>query len=148
MRPHKDGVKQSPLWIGDGTPEGYSAMAKTVGYPCAIAAKMVLTGEIQDKGMVVPMAQHIYRYMKMNAGTHNFVSGHTCQAIITIQFQSHTTAQSWTDWRKRALLIANQSRASNSNSETSFGLAQYRPKASLNQKKLQLLVYNLLSSRF
>jgi len=46
---------------GDGTDEGYSAMAKTVGYPCAIAAKMVLTGEIQDKGMVVPMAQHIYR---------------------------------------------------------------------------------------
>jgi alpha-aminoadipic semialdehyde synthase len=46
---------------GDGTDEGYSAMAKTVGYACAIAAKMVLTGEIQDKGMVVPMAQHIYR---------------------------------------------------------------------------------------
>ena len=47
--------------LGDGTSDGYSAMAKTVGYPCAIAAKMVLTGEIQDKGMVVPMAQHIYR---------------------------------------------------------------------------------------
>ena len=54
-------VKTAILNLGDGTPDGYSAMAKTVGYPCAIAAKMVLTGEIQDKGMVVPMAQHIYR---------------------------------------------------------------------------------------
>ena len=27
-------------------------MAKTVGYPCAIATKMVLDGEIQKRGMV------------------------------------------------------------------------------------------------
>ena len=27
-------------------------MAKTVGYPCAIATKMVLDGEIQRRGMV------------------------------------------------------------------------------------------------
>ena len=27
-------------------------MAKTVGYPCAIATKMVLDGEIQRTGMV------------------------------------------------------------------------------------------------
>uniref|UniRef100_A0A023GM86 Putative lysine-ketoglutarate reductase/saccharopine dehydrogenase n=1 Tax=Amblyomma triste TaxID=251400 RepID=A0A023GM86_AMBTT len=43
-----------------GDPNGYSAMAKTVGYPAAIAAKMVLQGEIQAKGMVLPFAQEIY----------------------------------------------------------------------------------------
>ena len=34
------------------TLQGYTAMAKTVGYPCAIATKMVLDGEIQRSGMV------------------------------------------------------------------------------------------------
>ncbi|KAH8032636.1 hypothetical protein HPB51_026089 [Rhipicephalus microplus] len=43
-----------------GDPNGYSAMAKTVGYPAAIAAKMILQGEIQGKGMVLPFAQEIY----------------------------------------------------------------------------------------
>jgi len=44
-----------------GDPKGYTAMAKTVGYPCAIATKMVLDGEIQKKGMVLPFTQDIYR---------------------------------------------------------------------------------------
>ena len=42
---------------------GYSAMAKCVGYPAAIAAKMVLQEEIQSKGMVVPMKSEIYHPM-------------------------------------------------------------------------------------
>jgi len=42
---------------------GYSAMARTVGYPTAIATKMVLDGEIQTKGMVLPFSQGIYRPM-------------------------------------------------------------------------------------
>jgi len=46
-----------------GEPEGYTAMAKTVGYPCAIATKMVLDGEIQKKGAVLPFSQDIYRPM-------------------------------------------------------------------------------------
>ena len=44
-----------------GDPEGYTAMAKTVGYPCAIATKMVLDGEIQKSGMVLPFSQDIYK---------------------------------------------------------------------------------------
>lgn len=44
-----------------GTPFQYSAMAATVGFPTAIAAKMVLEGEIQEKGMVLPLTQDIYR---------------------------------------------------------------------------------------
>lgn len=46
-----------------GDSNGYSAMAKTVGYPAAIATKMVLESEIQTKGMVVPLSQEIYKPM-------------------------------------------------------------------------------------
>jgi alpha-aminoadipic semialdehyde synthase len=42
---------------------GFSAMAKTVGYPAAIASRMVLEGEIQNKGMIVPLKPEIYRPM-------------------------------------------------------------------------------------
>merc|ERR1711941_116233 len=44
-----------------GDPNGYTAMAKTVGYPCAIATKMVLDEEIQRTGMVLPFSQDIYK---------------------------------------------------------------------------------------
>uniref|UniRef100_A0A8C3T980 Aminoadipate-semialdehyde synthase n=1 Tax=Chelydra serpentina TaxID=8475 RepID=A0A8C3T980_CHESE len=43
-----------------GDDKGYSAMAKTVGYPTAIAARMVLDGEIDTKGMVIPLTKNIY----------------------------------------------------------------------------------------
>ncbi|XP_030622605.1 alpha-aminoadipic semialdehyde synthase, mitochondrial [Chanos chanos] len=43
-----------------GDPNGFSAMAKTVGYPAAIAARMVLNGELNIKGLVVPMTKNIY----------------------------------------------------------------------------------------
>lgn len=44
-----------------GDSGGYSAMAKTVGYPAAIATKMILDGEIQDRGMILPFSPEIYR---------------------------------------------------------------------------------------
>ncbi|KAI4874970.1 hypothetical protein NFI96_032979 [Prochilodus magdalenae] len=43
-----------------GDPKGFSAMAKTVGYPAAIAARMLLNGELNTKGLVVPLAKNIY----------------------------------------------------------------------------------------
>ncbi|KAG1658196.1 Alpha-aminoadipic semialdehyde synthase, mitochondrial [Nymphon striatum] len=43
-----------------GDVDGFSGMAKTVSYPAAIATKMVLEGEIQQPGMVVPMTKDIY----------------------------------------------------------------------------------------
>jgi len=49
--------------VNYGDPNGYTAMAKTVGYPCAIATKMVLDGEIQKKGAVLPFTKDIYRPM-------------------------------------------------------------------------------------
>ncbi|XP_015187447.1 PREDICTED: alpha-aminoadipic semialdehyde synthase, mitochondrial [Polistes dominula] len=45
---------------GDAT-TGHSAMARTVGYPAAIAVKMILDGEIQQRGMVLPFTPDIYR---------------------------------------------------------------------------------------
>lgn len=48
---------------GQSSSDGYSAMARTVGYPAAIATKMLLDGEIQRKGMVLPFTQDIYRPM-------------------------------------------------------------------------------------
>ncbi|XP_054290330.1 alpha-aminoadipic semialdehyde synthase, mitochondrial-like isoform X1 [Macrosteles quadrilineatus] len=51
----------SMVEYGDG--RGTTAMARTVGLPAAIAAKMVLDGEIQEQGMVYPLAPHIYRPM-------------------------------------------------------------------------------------
>ncbi|XP_071316124.1 alpha-aminoadipic semialdehyde synthase, mitochondrial isoform X2 [Trachinotus anak] len=43
-----------------GDPSGFSAMAKTVGYPAAIAARMVLDGDISTKGLVLPMTKEVY----------------------------------------------------------------------------------------
>lgn len=38
-------------------------MALTVGFPAAIAAKMIVDGEIQERGSVLPLAPDIYRPM-------------------------------------------------------------------------------------
>ncbi|XP_061108202.1 alpha-aminoadipic semialdehyde synthase, mitochondrial-like [Conger conger] len=43
-----------------GDPNGYSAMAKTVGYPAAIVSRMVLDEEIDTKGLVTPLIKKIY----------------------------------------------------------------------------------------
>ena len=48
---------------GSSEPEGYTAMAQTVGFPCAIATRMVLDKEIQRKGMVLPFTKDIYKPM-------------------------------------------------------------------------------------
>ncbi len=40
-------------------------MSKTVGYPCAIAARMVLDREIQDTGSILPKKKDIYKPMLM-----------------------------------------------------------------------------------
>ncbi|XP_049749824.1 alpha-aminoadipic semialdehyde synthase, mitochondrial isoform X1 [Elephas maximus indicus] len=43
-----------------GDINGFSAMAKTVGLPTAMAAKMLLYGEIQAKGLMGPFSKAIY----------------------------------------------------------------------------------------
>ncbi|MCP3675115.1 MAG: saccharopine dehydrogenase, partial [Gammaproteobacteria bacterium] len=46
--------------ILEGDVDGYSAMAKTVGTPAAIAADLILSGVIEDRGVVLPMNSGIY----------------------------------------------------------------------------------------
>jgi saccharopine dehydrogenase-like NADP-dependent oxidoreductase len=50
----------SSTLIVKGEPGGFSAMAKTVGYPVAIAAQLILDGEIDDKGVKIPVERHLY----------------------------------------------------------------------------------------
>lgn len=54
---HKDGSRETrtSTLVENGDPKGYSAMAKLVGVPCAVAVKQVLDGTISDKGVLAPM---------------------------------------------------------------------------------------------
>ncbi|KAK2059983.1 saccharopine dehydrogenase [Colletotrichum caudatum] len=59
----KDGTKQTRLSTlveyGSTDPNGYSAMAKLVGIPCAVAVKQVLDGTLSERGVVAPMSSKI-----------------------------------------------------------------------------------------
>ncbi|ORY48201.1 hypothetical protein BCR33DRAFT_757622 [Rhizoclosmatium globosum] len=46
--------------VAYGDPEGYSAMAKTVGLPAAIATEMLLDGRIKERGVIAPVTREIY----------------------------------------------------------------------------------------
>lgn len=59
--PDRSEEKEHVDFVIYGNPDKYSAMSATVGFPTAIAAKMVLDGEIQEKGIVLPMSQDVYR---------------------------------------------------------------------------------------
>ncbi|GAU93379.1 hypothetical protein RvY_05331 [Ramazzottius varieornatus] len=59
--PNKSKETREITLVVYGEPNGYTAMAKTVGYPAAIGTKMLLDKEIQRKGMFVPLTKDIYR---------------------------------------------------------------------------------------
>ena len=65
-----------------GDPNGYSAMAKTVGYPTGIAAKMVLNGEIQTRGVIAPMTSEIYHPMLMRLRDEGITSTETSKKYM------------------------------------------------------------------
>ncbi|TDI68888.1 MAG: saccharopine dehydrogenase [Bacteroidetes bacterium] len=56
---HHMEFKTSLVVIGDDIQ--YTAMSKTVGWPLAIAAKMILTGGINDTGVKVPVTPRYYQ---------------------------------------------------------------------------------------
>lgn len=61
---HKDGSKETrtSTMTEYGEKEGsggYSAMAKLVGVPCAVAVLMVLSGEIKQRGILAPVTPEI-----------------------------------------------------------------------------------------
>jgi saccharopine dehydrogenase (NADP+, L-glutamate forming) len=43
-----------------GDPKGYSAMAKTVGYPIAMAAELIVNNKIKTKELILPVTPDIY----------------------------------------------------------------------------------------
>ena len=60
---NKDGSKvvRTSTLAEYGDPKGYSAMAKLVGVPCAIAVQQVLDGTLSEKGILAPMSPEICR---------------------------------------------------------------------------------------
>lgn len=59
----KDGDKRekiTSLMIEYGDPDGKTAIAKTVGLPAAIAAKLLLTDEFKIRGCQIPIKKEIY----------------------------------------------------------------------------------------
>lgn len=67
-----------------GTPAnqgGHSAMALTVGYPAAIATKMILDGEIQERGVVLPFAPDVFMTMLSRLRAEGFNSNHSSRII-------------------------------------------------------------------
>ncbi|PSN71031.1 saccharopine dehydrogenase-like protein [Corynespora cassiicola Philippines] len=58
---NKDGSKvtRTSTLADYGDPKGYSAMAKLVGVPCAVAVQQVLDGTIKEKGVLAPMSPEI-----------------------------------------------------------------------------------------
>ncbi|KAF4555410.1 Saccharopine dehydrogenase-like protein 1 [Elsinoe fawcettii] len=58
---HANGAKETrtSTLCEYGDPKGYSAMARLVGVPCAVAVKQVLDGTIKDRGVLAPMDPRI-----------------------------------------------------------------------------------------
>jgi len=46
--------------VVEGDDSHYTAMAKTVGLPLAIASKLILNGEIKSRGVLIPVTKEIY----------------------------------------------------------------------------------------
>lgn len=59
--PNRSRERKAISLVVYGQPIGPTAMAKTVGLPAAIAAKMILGGEIQTRGCVLPLTPDVYR---------------------------------------------------------------------------------------
>jgi saccharopine dehydrogenase-like NADP-dependent oxidoreductase len=57
--------------INLGEDEVYTAMSNTVGLPVAICAKMILNGEIQEKGVTLPVNKTIYKPILKELETYN-----------------------------------------------------------------------------
>eukprot|EP00128_Syssomonas_multiformis_P005982 Colp12_sorted_trinity150504_noHs@422 len=59
---HKDGRRETrtSTLLEYGVPNGDTAMARTVGVPCAIATQMILDGELTRTGVIAPMTPDVF----------------------------------------------------------------------------------------
>lgn len=64
-----------------GKPGGHSAMALTVGYPAAIATKMLLDGEIQERGVILPFAPDAFIPILSRLRAEGFTSSYSSRII-------------------------------------------------------------------
>lgn len=60
---------------------GPSAMALTVGYPTAIATKMILDDEIQQRGVILPFAPDVFMPMISRLRAEGLTSNHTSRIL-------------------------------------------------------------------
>lgn len=60
---------------------GPSAMALTVGYPAAIATKMILDDEIQQRGVILPFTPDIFMPMLSRLRAEGLTSNHTSKML-------------------------------------------------------------------
>lgn len=60
---------------------GHSAMALTVGYPAAIATKMLLDGEIQERGVILPFAPDVFMPMLSRLRSEGFTSTYSSRIM-------------------------------------------------------------------
>lgn len=61
---------------------GHSAMSTTVGFPAAIAAKMILDGEIQQRGVILPFAPDLYLPMLSRLRAEGMHSTETSKILV------------------------------------------------------------------
>eukprot|EP01137_Pigoraptor_chileana_P031773 Opistho-2@20135 len=59
---NKDGSKETRkcILLEYGIPNGDTAMARTVGVPCAIGVQLILDGKITRRGVIAPLTKDIY----------------------------------------------------------------------------------------
>lgn len=83
----KQGNKQfhRSTLVEKGDVGGFSAMAKTVGYPAAIAADLILKGKINRKGVCIPVTKDIYQPVLAELETLNIKMTHK---IVTDQVEA------------------------------------------------------------
>lgn len=64
---HADGTKEvrTSTLAEYGDPKGYTAMAKLVGVPCAVAVQQVLNGKISERGVLAPMSPSIVEPLRL-----------------------------------------------------------------------------------
>ena len=58
---HEQTKQQVTSLVVVGQLSGFTAMAKTVGYPLGIAAKLILEDKISQRGLLIPVHQEIYQ---------------------------------------------------------------------------------------
>ena len=65
--------KSTSSLIVTGDDDVHTAMAKTVGLPLGIAAKLILNGTIQLKGLHIPVEKEIYEPVLRELRKHSII---------------------------------------------------------------------------